>query len=244
MDWNSKYQAQYYRNIPWDTPHAATIIAVAVNHVTSNIDAILQPAVSPLATVLSSHGCRDGGSQDWAGSVTQLREQPADILVRYTVVCPSTVAPSQVVLHHMAQSFAMTAEPPGGNSYVGAIPSASRGDDADIGVEYTCGGQPTLVVVGRIQLYDPSGAVTDAGTGQAVPGAQVVLFRIPGWRPDTTAEVRECRTVNTRNGPTWENQPAAASQLGAAMNTIWMPRNQFAVNPQQTDEFGRYQGCG
>ena len=60
-----------------------------------------------------------------------------------------------------------------------------RGDNAEFVIAYVINGQPEPVVVGSVQfyLYDPSGVVTDATTDQPVQHAQVVLFRIPGWRP-------------------------------------------------------------
>ena len=144
----------------------------------------------------------------------------------------------------------MTAYPPGSGAYVGVIPGVSVEDNAVVAVSFNCRGFPTFTVaLGSVQLFDPSGAVTDALTGEPVQGAQVVLFHIPGWRPDAGGETRECRTVDTRSGDTWDNEPAADVHLGAALNsTIDADLINPDVNPQRTDAAGRYgwdvaEGC-
>ena len=121
--------------------------------------------------------------------VSQVRGAPAAITVSRVVTCPGGSLPSSVSLRHGAGTFPMTEEPPGSKNYVGTIPAASRVDGAEIIVVPTCGSEEQPVVVGKVQLYDPSGVVTNATTGQPVPNAQVLLFRIPGWRPDTDGGV-------------------------------------------------------
>ncbi|MEI7772713.1 MAG: hypothetical protein WCI67_22165, partial [Chloroflexales bacterium] len=88
------------------------------------------------------------------------------------------------------------------------------------------------------QLYDPSGSVTDAISGQPVLGASVALFRLRGAAPDTRAQVRDCRTVDTRQGGVWAG---VAPDTGVADPPGLLPAQiDPPVNPQVTAGDGRY----
>jgi len=88
------------------------------------------------------------------------------------------------------------------------------------------------------QLYDPSGSVTDASTGQPVIGASVTLFRQRGAAPDTRAQTRDCRTVDTRQGGVWGG---VAPGTGVAELPGLLPAQiDPPVNPQVTGGDGRY----
>ena len=65
--------------------------------------------------------------------------------------------------------------------------------------------------IGKIVLYDPSGDITDAETGDPVVGATVTLYKVPGWLPkaspsDTTPNTCQSHASKGIADP-W-NQPA------------------------------------
>ncbi len=124
-----------------------------------------------------------------------------------------------------------------------------------LNVEWQCSGQPQSENIGQltIWLYDPSGQITDATTGLPVEGATVTLQRVPGAFPDTATETKHCRTVNTRNGNDWSNEPAAEYDAGVFVNPDLFTLNGTqeispTVNPHITGVEGRYawdviEGC-
>jgi len=248
-DWQGNYRSEYYNNVPWSAPDLATAVDVSVNNTTQLADVTMDPPHAPVADVTSGSGGVTANPNTGQVIVAQPVGAPADITVRYAATCPGGATPSTVTLQHGSYTFPMAADPLASGYFVYVIPAASRIGGADIGVSYMCNDQPTVVVIGSVQLYDPSGIITDADSSQPVQGAQVVLFRIPGWRPDVAGETRECRTVDTRNGANWDGEPAADVHLGAALNGT-TDANLISpdVNPQRTDAAGRYgwdvaEGC-
>ncbi len=91
---------------------------------------------------------------------------------------------------------------------------------------------------GTPQLYDPSGIITDATTGQPIVGATVSLYRqIPGL-PDTATLTRQCRTIDTRGGSVWTG---TAPDTGVFEQPGFLPAQMSPdVNPQITGADGRY----
>jgi hypothetical protein len=248
-DLRLQHQSQYFSAIAWGAPESATVVTVSAGSITGGVNAVLLLAVSPLATVTSSTGTVTFDPNTGEATVAQPWSEPSDITVRYEIVCPVGAALSDVFLEYGDSRFVMVAEPPGSASFVGTISGPERIYWAAINVTYMCGGMVHTDNIGSVQLYDPSGVISDAVTSQPLQDAQVVLFHVPGWRPDTSTETRECRTVDTRNGLTWENEPAADIKLGAAMNAFDdAGQMRPAVNPQRTDAGGRYgwdvaEGC-
>ncbi|NJM07135.1 hypothetical protein HC891_14575 [Candidatus Gracilibacteria bacterium] len=105
------------------------------------------------------------------------------------------------------------------------------------------GGRPMGCVPGgddgpTPQLYDPSGIISDAVTGQPIVGATVTLYRLPGAAPDTRDATRDCRTVDTRGGDVWTGE---APNTGQRENPDLRPLQiDPPVNPQITSSEGRY----
>ncbi len=250
-DLKDNYQSEYYDGVPFNRPNMATTVHVAIDSTVESIDATLNPAVTALAVITTGAGNVNVDPNTGQAIVVQPRPNVADVLVQYSPRCPpGSGDPTDVALRYGERDFPMTAYPPGSGAYVGVIPGVSVEDNTVVAVSFNCRGFPTFTVaLGSVQLFDPSGVVTDATTDQPVQGAQVVLFRVPGWRPDASGETRECRTVDTRSGDTWDNEPVADVHLGAALNsTIDADLINPDVNPQRTDAAGRYgwdvaEGC-
>lgn len=73
----------------------------------------------------------------------------------------------------------------GGDWYEAIIPAGDLTSNATLSVAATCNGDTTTAIIGYLTLYDPSGTITDALTGQPVGGATVKLYHVPGWEPKT-----------------------------------------------------------
>jgi len=82
----------------------------------------------------------------------------------------------------------------------------------------------THTTIGTINLYDPSGTIRDARTGQPVAGATVTLYQVPGWSPKT--------------GPTDTRPNTCESNASKAAGVPWSQPAPIAlgiiVNPQVT----------
>jgi hypothetical protein len=105
------------------------------------------------------------------------------------------------------------------------------------------GGRPQGCVPGgdngpTPQLFDPSGVISDANTGQPVVGATVTLFRVRSALPDTPTQTRDCRTIPTRGGNVWSG---TAPNTGVFEEPSLLPKQiDPQVNPQVTGSDGRY----
>jgi uncharacterized repeat protein (TIGR01451 family) len=246
QDQNNSYQSEFYNSVK--TLEAGSNISVADNTTASGINATLDAPVEPEAEATTETGTVTSDPNTGEITIGQPWGAPSDITIVRSVTCANGSTPTSVTLFLGNLSFPMTETPPGSGKYQATIPAAQR-TSGELEVRWQCGNLPEEDVIGRIVLYDPSGIISDAVTGQPVQGATVTLYRIPGWRPDTATETRECRTIDTRNGNTWNNEPAADPTLGAAMNTVvdaaLMSPN---INPQITNSIGYYgwdvaEGC-
>jgi hypothetical protein len=114
----------------------------------------------------------------------------------------------------------------------------SKSETYPLRATWECAGEPQEKEIGQVILYDPSGLITDAATGEPVD-ATVTLFRVPGWRPasgpgDTGAGICESHRSKDADAP-W-SQPAPVD-LGVFVDpqqddasTLMAP----LLNPQQT----------
>jgi chitodextrinase len=132
-----------------------------------------------------------------------------------------------------------------------------------IEVEVERDGETTVTPIGEIVLYDPAGVVTDAESGDPIPGAVVTLYRAPELTPASGPEAgagecqssatvardpetgknlwnqqitREDGTVEPGDSPFIEPRPAAVRQ------------SEDSKNPLVTTELGYYgwdvaEGC-
>ncbi len=250
MDPSRDYRSEYYDNV--SSIISATDVAVITNTVTANIDAVLERPAAPVAQVSSS-----GGSvtvDPWTGQVTIMTTpgSRSDTTISTEVVCSGGLTPTSVTLWMSALSYPMTETPPGSGVYQATIP-ANDIANATLRVTWSCGSAAPEKIIGDIVLYDPSGYITDAGSGEPIAGATVTLYKVPYWLPDTDTETLNCRTVDTRSGADWSSEPDAELGLGVVVNPELDLINGTSeirptVNPFVTDAAGHYgwdvaQGC-
>src|SRR5690606_11483200 len=95
----------------------------------------------------------------------------------------AAATPTSVAFRHGALTLPMTAAGGGSYSVTRAREQVTTGA---FQLLVTCpGGDPTVQSLGRIVLYDPSGFITDAVSGDPVVGATVALYQVPDWLPAT-----------------------------------------------------------
>ncbi len=172
-----------------------------------------------------------------------------DVTLEFEATCASGSTPSAVTVYYGADSYTPTIVG-SGPGYTVTIPAASLGAGGFVTVEATCDGNPELDDLGRIVLYDPSGLVTDAVSGDPVVGAEVYLYRVPGWSPRASsaddATPMTCQTNESKApGAPW-SQPAPTGE------GVLEPANSVRIDPQLnpyvTDGIGYYgwdvaEGC-
>lgn len=202
-------------------------------------------------------GCASIGINNETGEVT-LRGTPrrgCNQTISRIVQCTDGATPQDVTLTIGGNSFAMTSS--GGNRYSVTIDTGSDLPDGNgpfsITETHTCNLNSSTTIVGSVVLFDPSGVITDAQSGEPIPDATVTLHQVPDALPDKDGQTNDCRTVETRSGGSWDNLPAANvvdeqsvdPVLDAINNTV---RIDPAVNPQVTGTDGSYawdviEGC-
>lgn len=225
------------------------------NTVTSNINAVLDLPAPPAADVDSEGGSVTSDPETGEVTIMFPASGATDTTLSREVSCDDASTPTNVTLiledesGNPLQSYTMTETPPASGTYQATIPAADIAN-ATVNVSWECNGTPEEEEVGEIVLYDPSGYITDGETGEPIKGATVTLYRIPNWLPDTDTETRNCRTVNTRNGADWGNEPDASIDLGVLINPALNPTEEISptINPQVTNHEGYYgwdvvQGC-
>ncbi len=111
----------------------------------------------------------------------------------------------------------------------------------------TCGDGDDVIVEWPwfdVELYDPSGIVSDKATGAPIEGATVTLYKVSGALPDEGNVTKQCRTIDTRPGGTggnWESLPAATLANGVQPDLLFDPGEiSPVINPQKTNSIGYY----
>ncbi len=194
FDQNGVYSSEYFDDsAEFDL---ATAVLVTRSVIISNINAvldILNPIVitetDPNATVPCTVQILDGGQI----RIRRHRSHPSCQVTITTpvglVACTNGETPSNVMLDAEANSYPMVETSVGSGSYTtGLITIASSwGSDRDVmlSIDWDCGNSSGSVDIGNFQLYDPSGFITNANTGEPIEGASVTLFKVPNWRART-----------------------------------------------------------
>jgi hypothetical protein len=229
---------------------AADDITVVDDQVTTGIDATLQPPAPPVAESETDCGSYTVDSLDGTLDIAIPRSK-CDVTIKTDVTCPSGAEPENVTLWLGTTTYPMTEEPADSGQYQATIPAADI-DKGALQVMWQCDGDTQEKEIGEVVLYDPSGIISNSRTGEPVQGAQVILYNVPGALPDTATETRDCRTVDTRGGDTWDDLPRANGDEGVIVNpdvdlsaTIGISPT---INPQTTNGEGRYgwdvsEGC-
>ena len=220
---------QYYDAKP--TIRTADVITITPGVPRTGIDAVLDAPQPPAAAIETGSGSVTFDPLDGTATINMVSSRTDDITVTRAVTCAGG-APSAVTL---------TLDPPGtvysmtlvsGDDYQAAIPGADITQDADLVVAATCGESTTETTVGRVNLYDPSGVISDALSGQPVEGATVTLYNVPGWEPKTGPDddrPNTCQSNDSKDpGDPWD-QPAP-TELGIIVN----PRSRPSIPPYPT----------
>ncbi len=232
--------AQEYYNDASDLD-SATDVSVTAGNTTSNIDAQLDDHAPPVAEVDPGNGSVTVDPQTGEVTVGQLRGFESDVTITKVVTCPNGATPGNVQLTMGTKSYAMTEDPVGSGKYSATIPKDDLQDNAELKVSKVCSGSTEEETVGKIELFDPSGYITDAATNQPVQGATVTLYKVPGWRAKTgmgdTAN-NTCQSNRSKyTGDPWSQ--TAPTNLGVMAATS-LGEIDPATNPLTTDASGYY----
>ena len=183
-----------------------------------------------------------------------------DIDIRTDVICDDGLPPSNVrlwldlLIPNLGNTDykEMNENPAGSTVYEATIDNADIVNwgsqisenyiDMDIEVRWECSdGTTHQKPIGHLRLHDPSGFVTDADTGEPIPGATVTLYKVPGWRPRTSPSdtaPNTCESHNSKAATDPWSQPAP-TDLGVVA-IPGLGEISPAINPQQTDGVGHY----
>ena len=205
------------------------------------------PVVAPLGEASSTTGSVMTDPQSGQVTIGMPSGNKSDITITSPIACPGGGTPSLVQLNLNGQLFTMSPTSTPG-TYGSTIPAAQV-QTGTLSIQVTCSSGNFVNTIGFIQLYDPSGIVTDAVTGDPVEGANVTLYKVPGWSPGSGgAGASQCQN----NGPPW-TQPAPTG-LGVEVSPYGSepnggnPEIEPDVNPFVTNAIGYYgwdvaQGC-
>ncbi len=228
-------------------------VSVVAGNTVSDINAILDPAAPPAVEATTATGSVTADSRTAEVIVSMTRGNRSDVNIVRTVICDGGAVPTDVVLmvefDGNTSTYPMTPISPGSSDYEATIPEADITDSASISVRKNCGGSQDETQVARIELYDPSGYVTDANTGAAIQGATIHLYRVPGWRARTGLaddDVNTCQSGFSKDEQDPWNQPAPTDEGVLADPNLdgFSP----AASPLLTDAEGHYgwdvpEGC-
>jgi Leucine-rich repeat (LRR) protein len=240
------YAPEYYDDQP--TLNQSTPVTVTLGETRTGIDAALAPPQPPAATVEAGSGSVMTNPKDGTVMINMVSSNTGAITVTRSVTCASG-SPTSVTLtlEPPGQTYLMTAV--GGDQYQATVPGTDITQDGSLVVAATCGVTETETTVGHVNLYDPSGTISDAVTGGPVDGATVTLYQVPDWEPKTGPDddrPNTCQSNLSKDpGDPW-NQPAP-TDLGVIVNP-----EVTTVDPslayQQTEDGGHYgwdvgEGC-
>ena len=180
-------------------------------------------------------------------SVSMPFSQPSDLTLSVKATCPTSeggAAPTPgVTILYGGGTFPAAETSTGSGVFTATIPAGSLGSGGVLSSEVTCPGETTLVnTLGTITLYDPSGIISDAVSGEPVVGAQVYLHKVPGWQPWSDPEAPQpeatCETNESKaEGAPWSQE--APVELGQLVNAA-SPEISPNVNPFVTNSIGYY----
>lgn len=195
--------------------------------------AALVQAEAPGASVMVDPSTGQSTVSMPSGNVT-------DVTLSFTALCADGATPTSVSM--LLNGAGYPAGQVGSSStYVVMIPQASV-QSGILSTQVNCpDAVPIVTKVGEIVLYDPSGIVSDALTGEPVVGATVTLYQVPGWSAAPapgTLGATECQSNLSKPADAPWSQPAPVA-LGVEANPasgLISPK----VNPFITNSIGYY----
>lgn len=243
-DPTGQYAPQYYDNKYFR--ELSTPITLTVGQMRTGVDAVMS---LPKPTVVEVE--TDGSvtpNPDGTVTISQIRAERSPITITLPITCAGGIAPTDVNLKITPPGTTFTMTSVGGGNYQATIPT-NQVENGVLTVAYKCAGADQETPVGRVTLYDPSGIITNAETGQPVVGATVTLYNVPGWLPrtgPTDTRPNTCESHRSKASAAPWSQPAPTF-LGVIANP-----DVVGIAPQlsrqQTDEIGYYgwdvsEGC-
>ncbi len=226
------FQRQWYADA--SEPSAATPIHVG-DSLVSDIDFHLHPIVPPPVHV---HGPGNVAYDPNTGHFTirTSRQNNGDtqlIISSGCITCPNGIVPSNAHLElryvgdsTVLQSYPVTFDS-SSNTYGATITAGDLNalfdptgghTSIEVYLVWDCAGVRMEKFLGTIEIYDPSGVITDLHTGQPIEGATVALFHVPDWEARTSpsdTDLSSCESNLSRNGQPW-SQEAPTDQGMAA----------------------------
>jgi hypothetical protein len=118
--------------------------------------------------------------------------------------------------------------------------------EGTLSILVTCGNQePQETTIGKVQLIDPSGIITDALSGEPIEGATVQLFKLPGWSAKqhvADSGAMTCDTLLTKDAEvTWNEMDPAPTDEGIPADPQADPQEIDPLQSSQTTGTdGRY----
>lgn len=189
-----------------------------------------------------------GGVQDEAAGVPVIAADLFDDLeLALDVQCADGSEPTAVTAQLGSFSGALDQDAATGEWDIAISPADV--EPGDLELDLSCTGGDESLTVAAIELFDPSGVITDQRTSEPISGASVELFMVPGWQPGGGGDAAsECQT----GGAPWTQ--SAPTELGVSVSTTGAEvdgGNELIepdINPQRTSADGRYgwnvaQGC-
>jgi hypothetical protein len=239
------YGSEYYSDTTsFDT---ADIFTVTVATTTPHINAVLDNVV-PIMTATGDCVINIDDNGQWVVRIRKAGSRVCQTVVETPlglVTCAGVDVPANVRFVVGVSEFVLVEN---AGIYTGLITIDGNGNP-DLSLHWDCGGNPQTVAIGGVQLYDPSGFVTDSVTGDPIVGATVTLYQVPNWRgrlsPADNAPHTCQSNLSKAAGDPW-NQPAptALGQFAPPFSGIISP----TINAQLTDHDGYYgwdvaEGC-
>lgn len=164
----------------------------------------------------------------------------SDVTLYFALDCPDGAMPDAATLLLDAAPFTMTLVPGFASLYSVTIPEASLLEGA-LSTEVLCASLKLVTTVGKIELYDPSGYITDAVTGAPVVGATVTLHKATGLTIETAADASDttCPTPATKPAGAW-SMPAPTDPSSFVVANPYGGEISPEVNPTLTNAAGYY----
>jgi hypothetical protein len=179
-------------------------------------------------------------------------EDFGDLTLSYPIACPGDETVSEATFLLDGAPFPATVSESGVATVLipaDAVETAAKNGATITMVVICSGGSQSNITLGQIVLYDPSGYITDAVTGQPVAGAQVHLYNVPGWSPKTGPEddgANTCQSHDSKGADDPWDQPAP-TELGqlepAGSNRISPNVNPFISNADGYYGWDVAEGC-
>ena len=244
------YVPEYFNN-NIESIWTATPITATLGVTRPDINAVLGSPQPPIVDIDTTSGSVNVNPLNGTVTVNMTQGNISDITVTRTITCTGGATPSlvELQLEMDAETITYTMSSVGSDQYRVTIPQTNITADATLNIKTTCGGVGDTTTIGTVNLYDPSGNITNLFTHQPIVGATVTLYQVPNWRPRTSPSdtaVNTCESNDSKAAGVPWSQPAPTDE-GLIVNTD-LTTVAPLLSHQQTDVDGHYgwdvpEGC-